>query len=244
MEGRVHRFREIGIVRSCFGQRFAIPRQSGLAPSARGRIEIHRDFAIDAAFRGIEAFSHVWVVWVFHANRGRAAWRPTVRPPRFHGRRRFGVFATRSPYRPNPLALSAVRLLAVRREEGRLWLEVGGIDMLDGSPVLDIKPYIPYADRLEDATAGFTGPETGSATIRWTPEALAQVLELEHESAMPLRSLVEELLGQDPRPSRTDARDGLVMRIHDLDLRWHIVDNGELLVTSIEKVDHAIGGNL
>ena len=244
MATRIHRFHEIGVVRSCFGQRFAIPRQSGLAPSARGRLEIHEDFALDEAFRGLEAFSHIWVVWVFHANRGREAWRPTVRPPRFRGRRRLGVFATRSPYRPNPIALSAVRLESVQRAEGRLWLEIGGIDMLDGTPVLDIKPYIPYADRIAGATSGFTGEATGHPTIRWRPEALKQLDELERQEAVSLRPLIEEVLAQDPRPSQADTQAAFVMRLYDFDLRWSVADNGELIVSSVERGKDDIGGNL
>ena len=243
MADRIPRLREIGVVRSCFGQRFAIPRQSGLAPSARGRLEIHPDFAIEEAFRGLEAYSHIWIVWIFHANRGREAWRPTVRPPRFRGRRRLGVFATRSPYRPNPLGLSAVRLESIGRAEGRIWLDIGGIDLLDGTPVVDIKPYIPYADRIEQATAGFANEAADQVRVHWLAEALERLSTIEQEADMPLRALVEEVLAQDPRPSRSDPREGFVMRLYDFDLRWNVMENGELVVSSIERRKHDIDGN-
>ncbi len=231
----LHCFREIGVVRSCFGQRFAIPRQAGLAPSAPGRIEIHTEFADEQAFRGLDAFSHVWVLWVFHANGRQRGWRPTVRPPRFHGRRRLGVFATRSPFRPNPVALSVVRLEGLRRRHDRLWLDVSGLDMLDGSPVLDIKPYLPYTDRIE-ATGGFAEHAPERRPVHWAAGVEERAEALGRELALPLRPLIEEILAQDPRSAGAPSADGFVMRLADCDLRWRSRSDGSIEVSDIVRV--------
>lgn len=152
----------LGIIRSPYKEKFAIPRQPGLVKSARARLELLPPYDQPDVLRGIEQFSHLWLSFVFHQTMAQG-WHPTVRPPRLGGNERVGVFATRSTFRPNPLGLSVVELHGVGRERGKLWLELGAVDLLDGTPVVDIKPYIPYADSLPDARGGFA-PEAPPAS--------------------------------------------------------------------------------
>ena len=225
-------FAPIGFVRSCFREKFGIPRQPGLAPAARATLALLPPYSQPAAVRGLEAFSHVWLVFAFHGvPAGR--WQPTVRPPRLGGNRRLGVFATRSPFRPNPIGLSAVALDRIATDRGRVTLHLSGVDLLDGTPVLDIKPYLPYADAIPAAIGGFAAeaPETGPA-VEFSPAATAFC------AAWPggdLRELIVQILRQDPRPAyeRADPapkRHG--MKLHDCDVRWETRD-GVVRVTDI-----------
>ena len=151
-----HTIQVIAHIRSDFQTKFGIPRQSGLVPELRARIVFEPEFRIPEAVRGLEGFSYIWLIWQFSQS-VREGWSPTVRPPRLGGNERRGVFATRSPFRPNPLGLSSVRLEKVEldRELGPV-LYVSGADLLDGTPIYDIKPYAPYADAHPEALGGFT----------------------------------------------------------------------------------------
>ena len=187
--------RPIAHVRTPFPEKFGIPRQSGLIPGLRGTVVFEPPYRAAEALRGLEAFSHVWLIWGF-SQHCEAGWHPTVRPPRLGGNRRLGVFATRSPFRPNPLGLSCVRLLAVQPEgpEGPTLL-VGGADLADGTPIYDIKPYVPYADCVPEATGGFA-PEAPAATLAVTfpPELLMRLAPEEREPLL-------AVLAHDPRPA-------------------------------------------
>ena len=147
-------FDPIGIVHSPFKEKFGIPRQPGLVPEAKARLEVLPPYDRSEAFCGLEDFSHIWVTFVFHEAIC-TRWQPTVRPPRLGGNRRIGVFSSRSPFRPNPIGMSVVALEGISNIEGKIELQLAGVDLLDGTPVLDIKPYIPYADSLPDARSGF-----------------------------------------------------------------------------------------
>lgn len=212
----------IGVIRSCFQEKFGIPRQPGLAPAARATLELLPPYNQPEAVRGLEDFSHLWLIFVFHGIPG-GYWQPTVRPPRLGGNQRLGVFATRSPFRPNPIGLSAVRLEQVEINQGRVILHLGGVDLLDGTPVLDIKPYVPYADCLPDATGGFAAeaPEA-PLTVEFSPSAAAFC------AAWPdgdLRELITQILRQDPRPAyeRNSAAPRCYgMKLYDFDLRWEM----------------------
>lgn len=181
-------------VRSPFGSKFAVPRQSGLVPELRSRLVFEPGFRSREALRGIEGFSHLWLIWGFSENEGKG-WSPTVRPPRLGGNARVGVFASRSPFRPNPLGLSCVRLLEVEWEgpEGPTLL-LGGADLTDGTPVYDIKPYIAYADSIPEAAGGFTGGEKPPRLpVICPPE--------EREKLLPEAwAALEGALACDPRP--------------------------------------------
>ena len=162
-------FHPIGVIRSCFTEKFGIPRQPGLVPAARATLEVFSPYDHDEAFRDLDEFSHLWVLFVFHGIPA-AKWRPTVCPPRLGGNRRTGVFATRSGFRPNPIGMSAVSLEGIRRQNGKLLLEMSGVDLLDRTPVLDIKPYLPYADALSGAFGGFADrPPEGNLPVAWCP---------------------------------------------------------------------------
>jgi tRNA-Thr(GGU) m(6)t(6)A37 methyltransferase TsaA len=191
--------RPIGIVRSCFGGKFAVPRQPGLCPSAWGELVFEPEFRQAEALRGLEGFSHLWLIFGFHLT-AEAGWNPTVRPPRLGGNERVGVFASRSTFRPNGLGLSLVRLDGIEPRSGAgSVLLLSGIDLVDGTPVYDIKPYLPYAEALPDARAGFA-PDA--------PERLAvDASGVEGFAALPERSrrVIVEALSLDPRPSA--ARD-------------------------------------
>jgi len=220
-------FEPIGVIHSCFKEKFGIPRQPGLVPSARAVIELTPPFDRDEAVRGLEGFSHVWVVFVFHAVLG-AAWRPTVRPPRLGGNERVGVFATRSPFRPNPVGMSAVRLEKILREDGRLSLYVQGGDFLDGTPVIDVKPYVPYVDAIADARGSFAHEAPVSPfLVRFSADA--DVACQQKEGSFPgVRRLIEEMLSADPRPAYRDTTDSTAVygtRLYDFDLRWRIEGN-------------------
>lgn len=206
----------IGIVRSCFGGKFAVPRQPGLCPSAWGRLVFHPEFRSPEAVRGIEGFSHVWLIFGFHetVNQG---WKPTVRPPRLGGNRRIGVFASRSTFRPNGLGLSLVKLEGVDLAEADSpVLLLGGLDLLDGTPVYDVKPYLPYAEAVPEAVAGFAGSEISRLPVEIEAEARV------HFERLPARAqaVVLESLSLDPRPATRSADP---TRIYGASL-WHIRD--------------------
>ncbi len=181
-------------IRSPFSTKFGVPRQSGLAPSLESLVVFEPPYRNPDALRGLEEFSHIWLIWVF-SQAARAGWSPTVRPPRLGGNARLGVFATRSPFRPNPIALSAVKLEGVeRRPDLGPVLRVSGADLMDGTPILDIKPYLPYADALE-ATGGFTDACPRPTLAVDIPSPWREVV------PPPLLAPLTEVLAQDPRPS-------------------------------------------
>ncbi len=179
-------------IRSPFAEKFGVPRQGNLAPHVESVIEFTPAYRNPDCLRGIERFSHLWLIWGF--DRNGTQWSPTVRPPRLGGNVRLGVFATRSPFRPNGLGLSVVRLLAV---ENGVCLRVSGADMVDGTPIYDVKPYIPYADALPEASAGFT--ETPWEPLRVCWDCARPARAPEHWCAA-----LEETLAQDPRPAYQD----------------------------------------
>ena len=220
--------RPIARLHSDFVEKFGIPRQSGLAPSARARIVFEPEFRSPEAVRGLEGVSHIWLIWQFSKAR-REAWSPTVRPPRLGGNRRLGVFATRSPFRPNSLGLSAVRLERVEPEgpEGPV-LHVLGADLLDGTPIFDIKPYLRYADSIPQAEGGFADQMEEKLLEVSLPPELGERLGTE-------RSALEEILAHDPRPAyQEDPERVYGLRYGKWNLRF-TVRNGTLLVTDVEE---------
>jgi len=186
--------RVIARIHSDFSTKFGVPRQSGLVDALESTIVFEPEFRNPDALRGLEGFSHLWLVWVFD-QAVRKEWSPTVRPPRLGGNQRMGVFATRSPFRPNPIALSSVKLAGIEQtaEFGTV-LKIRGADLMDGTPILDIKPYIPYADSHPDAVGGFASAPAGETLeVIIPPEVLAQIPENRQEA-------LRGVLAQDPRP--------------------------------------------
>ena len=220
------KFNAIGVVRSCFKEKFGIPRQPGLIESVESTIEIMPPYSQLDAFRGIEQFSHIWVIFVFHQNIDKQ-WRTTVRPPRLGGNARIGVFASRSPFRPNPVGLSVVELLEARPEGDRFILRVQGADLLDDTPVLDIKPYIPYADAV-DASHGYAQRPDQKLNTEFTEQAARQVEASEQRLGQPVHALIEQMLSLDPRPAYRDddSGDGIYgIRLFDFNLRFRVRGN-------------------
>ena len=220
----------IARMHSDFATKFGIPRQSGLVEELRSTIVFEPEFRNPDALRGIEEFSHLWIIWQF-SEAVRQGWSPTVRPPRLGGNTRMGVFATRSPFRPNNLGLSSVKLLGVEHTEkyGTV-LHVGGADLMDGTPIFDIKPYIPYGDCHPDATGGFTD-RAGEFLLKVVfPEAL--LIQLPDEK----REAAIGVLSHDPRPSyqrKPDRIYGLTFAGYDIRFR---VEEDVLTVVDVTKI--------
>ena len=188
-----HEMKVIARIRSDFPEKFGIPRQSGLVPQLRAKIIFEPEFRNADALRGIEGFSHLWLIWQFSAA-VRETWSPTVRPPRLGGNERVGVFATRSPFRPNAVGLSCVKLEGVAHEEGSGdVLIVSGADLMDGTPIYDVKPYLPYADAHPEARGGFAPSPKETLAVDCPPELLAALPEGQREALL-------GVLAQDPRP--------------------------------------------
>lgn len=187
----------IAVVRSCFGGKFGVPRQPGLSPNAWGELVFHEEYRSREAVRGIEGFSHLWLIFGFHETAGEG-WRPTVRPPRLGGDERVGVFASRSTYRPNGLGLSVVRLEEVdfSRPDGPV-LKLGGLDLVDGTPVYDIKPYLGYSDSIPDAVSGYAPEKPELLEVEIDPAAREAFGALSERT----RKVVSETLALDPRPA-------------------------------------------
>ena len=184
----------IAHIRTDLPEKFGVPRQSGLVPQLRGTVVFEPAYRNPDALRGLEGFSHLWLIFRFHRAM-REGWSPTVRPPRLGGNRRMGVFATRSPFRPNAIGLSCVKLEGVRQDEqlGTV-IEVSGADLVDGTPILDIKPYLPYADCRVDATGGFTDPLDGQTLqVNCDPALLERFTPQQREGLL-------GVLACDPRP--------------------------------------------
>lgn len=218
----------IARMRSDFGQKFGIPRQSGLVEELRSEIVFEPAYRNPDALRGLEGFSHLWLIWEFSQVR-RERWSPTVRPPRLGGNQRLGVFATRSPFRPNSIGLSCVKLLGMEQTADRgTVLHVAGADLLDGTPIYDIKPYLPYADCKPEAVGGFANmPKVATLSVdipepwgAWVPEEK--------------RDALVGVLAQDPRPSYQDDPDRIYgMRFAGLEIRFQ-VQGQQLTVCHIE----------
>jgi len=225
-----HVIEPIGYLRSCFKEKFAIPRQPRLAPAARGVLELLPPFDSADAVAGLEQVSHVWLLFLFHQAL-EAQPRLRVRPPRLGGNRMVGVFATRATHRPNGIGQSVVKLDRV--EPGRLF--VSGIDLLDGTPVVDIKPYVPYADALPDATNEMAAEAPVLIEVLWSETALQQARAEALRLAEPVVELIEQCLAQDPRPAyqKPDPERRYGAQFWDLDVRWHYLDAGRIRVLEV-----------
>lgn len=212
----------IGYIRTPFREKFGIPRQSGLV-DVPSEIAMLPGFDKPAMFEGLEAFSHIWVSFLFHRCI-QQGWKEKVRPPRLGGNRSKGVFATRSPFRPNHLGLSVVRLEKLLIEQGRVSLQVLGADMLDGTPVVDIKPYVPYVDAVGEAVAGFAH-EAPAAVLKVVFSSSAK-RQLQHVSGgTKLRKLIERLIALDPRPAykKEVAKNRVYgMLLENSNIRWRV----------------------
>ena len=223
--------RPIAHIHSDFATKFGIPRQSGVVGSLQAEIIFEPEFRSRDAVRGLEAFSNIWLIWEFSEN-VRADWSPTVRPPRLGGNVRMGVFATRSPFRPNPIGLSCVRLERIEFSDthGPV-LHVAGADLMDGTPIYDIKPYVPYADCHPEATEGFTGQvEMHALTVDIPPELLSRF-------PVEKRDALIGVLAQDPRPRyQADASRVYGLEFGGYEVKFTVAGQ-KLAVTDITEKD-------
>lgn len=219
----------IGHIETDFKEKFGIPRQSGLVKESGGRILFEKEYNVPEAFRGLDDFSHIWVLWQF-SEAVRESWSPTVRPPLLGGNKRMGVFATRSPFRPNSVGLSALRLdkVEVTSKEGVV-LYVSGADLLDGTPIYDIKPYLPYADSIPDAVGGFTeNLEERKLDVDFADALLEKVKQEKRKALI-------AVLEADPRPSyQNDPEREYGMSFAEYEVKFK-VDGKKLKVTSLNK---------
>ena len=218
----------IARIHNDFKEKFGIPRQSGLTGQLRSRIVFEPEYRNPDAIRGIDGYSHLWLIWQF-SKAQRDGWSPTVRPPRLGGNKRVGVFATRSPYRPNPIGLSSVRLeeIEVTDTEGTV-LIVSGADLLDGTPIYDIKPYLAYADSHQNAIGGFADPVRDyTLKVDFCKELLSKIDNSKQNSLI-------EILSQDPRPSyQNDPEREYGMRFAEYEIFFK-VDGDTLTVTNVK----------
>ncbi|WP_380184551.1 tRNA (N6-threonylcarbamoyladenosine(37)-N6)-methyltransferase TrmO [Kalamiella sp. sgz302252] len=229
-------FQPIGTIHSPWKEKFAVPRQPGLIQDGGGELLLLPPYNQPEAVRGLEAFSHLWLLFVFHQTMA-GGWRPTVRPPRLGGNARMGVFATRSTFRPNPIGMSLVELRGIRTQKGEVVLELGSLDLVDGTPIVDIKPYLPFAEAVPDARAGFAQEAPpASMPVAFSPQAAQQIAQ--HGQRYPhLERFISEVLAQDPRPAYRKGEETereYAAWLLDFNVRWR-VDASGTLVTAIER---------
>ena len=229
-------FEPIGIIHSCYRQKFGIPRQPGIVTAAQAELELLPPYNQENLVRGLDGFSHLWIQFIFHKTMDEG-WRPTIRPPRLGGKQRMGVFATRSTHRPNPVGLSVVKLDKIVSGHGKLSLQLAEADLLDGTPVIDIKPYLPYADALPEAKGGFAPLPAVMAEVRFADIALKKCQDYEQRTGHQLMLLIRQVLGQDPRPAylreTTGRRHGIVL--WDVNVVWES-EGDYFLVKDIESI--------
>jgi tRNA-Thr(GGU) m(6)t(6)A37 methyltransferase TsaA len=234
-------FHRIGTVHSPFKEKFGIPRQPGLIEGNIGQIELLPPWNRQEALQGLDGFSHIWVVFIFHeAMKPIEEWRPTVRPPRL-GAKRQGVFATRSPYRPNPIGMSVLGYHGWRKENGKLLLEVSGLDLLDQTPVIDIKPYLPYADSLPQARGGFAAeaPQGAPLKVVFGEQAQAQLQQAQQRYPQ-LRRLIETSLTHNPRPAyfgSIDKRERFGIKLYEFDVQWRLQADGIVVLSLFDDIE-------
>ncbi|MGD8173240.1 tRNA (N6-threonylcarbamoyladenosine(37)-N6)-methyltransferase TrmO [Vibrio sp. TRT 21S02] len=223
----------IGTVESPYKEKFAVPRQPRLVPAATARIKLLGAANCLEAVRGIEQFSHVWLLFLFDQNLS-AGWKPTVRPPRLGGNERIGVFASRSTFRPNGIGMSAVELKGVSIEGDQVYLELGSVDLVSGTPIVDIKPYIPYSDSVTNAKGGYADAEPATSVVIFSEQA--QRLLAKRADGRTEREIIEQVLAQDPRPAykkkKPDSKEYAV-NLFDLNVKFTASDN-LITVTAIE----------
>jgi tRNA-Thr(GGU) m(6)t(6)A37 methyltransferase TsaA len=225
-DSRQYVMQAIGLVHSCFGDKFGVPRQPGLVAAAEGVIELYPQFAGADAVRGLEQFSHLWVLFAFHQTAAQG-WKPLVRPPRLGGNQSIGVYASRSMFRPNPIGLSVVRLQSVEVKGDSVRLHISGQDLINGTPVLDLKPYIRYSDLIADAKSGYADLAPAEAmAVEFSAEA-GQALKQLQPQYPGLELLIQQVLAQDPRPAyhQNNARREYGMTLYDLNITWIVEDN-------------------
>ncbi|MBL1259760.1 MAG: tRNA (N6-threonylcarbamoyladenosine(37)-N6)-methyltransferase TrmO [Thiotrichaceae bacterium] len=234
-----HTIEPIGIIHSCFKELFGIPRQPGLVKAARGWVEFYPPFNRTEAFNGLEDISHLWITFLFHKSLHNKM-SLTVRPPRKEGKR-MGVFATRAPNRPNQIGQSVVELERIETSDGKVTLHIKGLDLIEGTPIIDIKPYVPYVDSIPDAHGGFAhlAPEQ-RLQVSFSDEANQQV-DLFEKQHPELRQLISDILQYDPRPvyvRKLANKKQFGFFLYDLDVKIKIVGKEKVQISNIALTAH------
>ncbi len=236
----------IGQLSTPFREKFGVPRQSLMMTEARGVLKLNPDPNYPAALRHLEQFSHIWLVFVFHKNLDKP-WHPLIETPRLDAQERMGVFATRSPHRPNPIGMSALKLdrIDFAAKDG-IEIHLSGVDILDGTPVIDIKPYLPFADRIEEANSGWIQSTIQRYPVSFNAESLALIEQVASSEQAGIKELIEQMLAFDPRPTSqkkaapltSPSSQGMkfAFRILNLDVRWQIID-GSIHVIEVLRLE-------
>ncbi|MBF8998973.1 tRNA (N6-threonylcarbamoyladenosine(37)-N6)-methyltransferase TrmO [Vibrio nitrifigilis] len=223
----------IAFVESPYKEKFAVPRQPRLVPAATARIRLVDELNCAEAVRGLEQFSHLWLLFLFDQNLA-AGWKPTVRPPRLGGNERIGVLASRATFRPNGIGMSAVELKGVIKEGNQYYIEVGSVDLVDNTPIVDIKPYIPYSDSIPEAIGGYASQQPNTISVAWSNEATLSILA--RTNGVQEQQVIEQVLAQDPRPAykknKPDSKEYAV-NLFDLNVKFTVQDN-LVTVTAID----------
>ncbi len=218
---------QIGVIRSPWKEKFAVPRQPGLIEDGGGELHLLPPYNQPEAVRGLDAFSHLWLLFIFHQTMENG-WHPTVRPPRLGGNARVGVFATRSTFRPNPVGMSLVTLKKVHCEKNQVILTLGSLDLVDGTPVIDVKPYLPFAEARPDARAGFAQQvPDADMPVTFSPAAMQQIGQQPHYPC--LQRFITQVLAQDPRPAyrkNSESPREYAAWLLDFNVRWRVTAEG------------------
>jgi tRNA-Thr(GGU) m(6)t(6)A37 methyltransferase TsaA len=238
---QIFQFETIAVIESPYQEKFAIPRQPNLVSAAKGKVILVGEANNSELVRDLAQFSHIWLLFIFHGTQTQG-WKPLVKPPRLGGNKKTGVLATRSTFRPNPIGMSVVKLDKVSIENKQTILYISGLDLLDGTPIVDIKPYLPYSDAITDANAGFAQTEPQTAlSVSFTKQAqkdaerLVNMLDKKYSD---LTLLIEQVLKQDPRPAYKQGKeDNKVygMRLYDLNIQWELTNLVNIKVISINQ---------
>ncbi|MEM9100854.1 MAG: tRNA (N6-threonylcarbamoyladenosine(37)-N6)-methyltransferase TrmO [Pseudomonadota bacterium] len=230
-----HSIQKIAEIESCFPQKFGVPRQPRLVSAAQGWVIIEPDYNREEAFRELESFSHIWLLFVFHEC-VQEQWQPMIRPPRLGGNKKVGVFASRSTFRPNSLGMSVVKLNSFTQRRGRIALCVSELDLISGTPIIDIKPYLPYSDCINDASQGYA-PDPRHEQLQVVLSSQAQTQLKSFKKNYPnFEALIIQVLSQDPRPSYKDAYDkSYGITLYDVNIKWRVQGNN-VFVESLKRV--------
>ncbi|MFV2030574.1 tRNA (N6-threonylcarbamoyladenosine(37)-N6)-methyltransferase TrmO [Neisseria sp. S1] len=227
-----HIIHSIAIARSPYRQKFGVARQPGLVPAAEIRIELNPEFTADS-IRGLDEFDYVWISFIFHGVI-EEGWSQLVRPPRLGGKQKMGVFATRSPHRPNHLGLSLLKLERIDTQNGISLICSGG-DLLDGTPIVDIKPYIPFVEAKPNATSGFVTGKPEELSVSWQADCGAEILS-EHE-----KILISQSIAQDPRPAYQDIPERIyVMAVAGYEVKFQIQGNHAIIIAVVSEINQLI----
>ncbi|TWX64526.1 tRNA (N6-threonylcarbamoyladenosine(37)-N6)-methyltransferase TrmO [Colwellia demingiae] len=232
------KFDAIGVIESPYQEKFAIPRQPNLVSAAKGKVVLLGEANNHELVRDIEQFSHLWLLFVFHGTQDQG-WKPLVRPPRLGGNVKTGVLATRSTFRPNPIGMSVVKLDKVVTEKKQTILHISGLDLLNGTPIIDVKPYVPYSDAVMNANGGFAQEQPEAAlSVVFSEQVKADLIKYKQRDNE-LGLLIEQVLKQDPRPAyKRGKTDDKVygMSLYDLNIQWQLITLDTVLVLNITQV--------